>query len=67
MSMTKKDYELIAWAVKRSGIIPDKNRVRQQGRESMRRLIANDLAGSLYGDNPKFDKNKFLKACGIEQ
>ena len=63
--MTKKDYIVIAAAIWRSGYIKDKNAVRQQARESMRRLIINDLIGTLKKDNPKFDAQRFIKACGL--
>jgi hypothetical protein len=63
--MTKKDYELIAQSVYRSGIIKDKNQVRQLAREKMRRLIASDLAGSLYGQDKRFKREQFLIDCGV--
>ena len=63
--MTKKDYIIIASAIWRSGMIKDKNKVRQQAREDMRRLIAHDLCGELKGDNPRFDADKFLEACNV--
>ncbi len=65
--MTKKDYELIARSVWRSGYVPDKNKVRQVAKTAMRRLIAIDLASSLKEDNPRFDREKFMSACGITQ
>lgn len=64
MSMTKKDYELIATSIWRAGFVKDKNQVRQQARESMRRLIITDLISSLQHDNPSFNKEKFLQICG---
>ncbi len=63
--MTKKDYKIIAEAIWRSGFIQDKNSIRQQAKEDMRRLITYDLASSLANENPRFDKTKFYKACGI--
>lgn len=64
--MTKKDYIIVARSIWRSGMIQDKNKVRQQAREDMRRLIAHDLCGEMKADNPKFDANKFLKACNVQ-
>ena len=64
--MTKKDYELIAQSIWRSGYIKDKNWVRQLEREKMRRLIAIDLSSSLANENSRFDKIKFFQACGID-
>lgn len=66
--MTKKDYELIAGAVVRTMHVAswDKNQVRKQAKFEALKLIAHDLSGSLYVDNPKFDREKFLKSCGIQ-
>ena len=64
--MTKKDYELIAQSIWRSGCIEDKNKVRQLAREQMKRLIAIDLASSFENENPRFDSSNFFKACGID-
>lgn len=51
--MTKKDYELIAdWAAYCKDMPLD--------------LVALEiLATKLEGDNPKFDRDKFLTACGV--
>ena len=62
--MTKKDYELIAMSIWRSGVITDNNKIRQNAKENMRRLIAHDLIGSLK-HNANFDEDKFLKACDL--
>jgi hypothetical protein len=63
--MTKKDYVLIAESIWRSGYIKDKNKVRQEAKEDIRRLIAIDLASNLQQENPKFDRKKFMDACNI--
>ena len=63
--MSKKDYKIIAEAIWRSGYIKDSNKIRQEAKESMRRLIVNDLIGSLKQDNPRFDRDKFTEACGL--
>ncbi|AMD58903.1 hypothetical protein V6R85_02545 [Agrobacterium sp. CCNWLW32] len=63
--MTRKDYETIAAAIRRS---------RAKDREGIVRVIAGnmlddlaeDLAGELAADNPRFDTARFLKACGCE-
>lgn len=65
--MTKKDYNLIAESIWRSGFIKDKNKKRQESKENMRRLIAIDLSSSLKNENPKFNKDKFFNACGISK
>lgn len=67
--MTKKDYELIAGAFQRTTRVVhwfDKNKVKRQAKLEALGLLANDLAGTFYGENKKFDRNKFLEACGIE-
>lgn len=66
--MTKKDYELIAGSVRRSVRVTEwlsKNQVKREAKLEVLRLVANDLSGSLRADNPKFDQEKFLKACGV--
>lgn len=63
--MTKKDFDLIAISIWRSGAIADKNKVRQEAREKMRHLIAVDLASSLKNENQNFDEKHFLNACGL--
>ncbi len=65
--MTKKDYELIASVIWRSGVIRDKNQLRQQAKEAMRSLIVSGLIGELKHDNPNFNENLFIKACGLNQ
>jgi hypothetical protein len=62
--MTKKDYELIAREIWRAGYVADKNKVRQEAREAMRRLITINIARELKADNPRFDSLIFSKACG---
>ncbi len=65
--MTKKDYIIIAGAIHRSGMakaISEKCRLRLMGGEAMCKLIAIDLASSLQAKNPKFNRSKFMTACG---
>lgn len=67
--MTKKDYQLIADSVRRTIRVEEwteKNQVKKYAKIKALRLVASDLAGSLYGDNPKFDRERFLTACGIK-
>jgi hypothetical protein len=52
--MTKKDYELIAQAVCDVWC----NAQAQQ-------LIAESLAAALATDNPRFNRELFLSACGV--
>jgi len=62
--MTKQDYELIATAIWRAGFIKDKNKIRQEAKEDLKRLIVINLAVELKKDNPSFDNLKFSIACG---
>ena len=55
--MTRKDYQLIASALKESyyGV---------SDRDDWRK-ITKDMAKALASDNPAFNREMFLKACGI--
>lgn len=57
--MSRKDYEMIAavirWRVNNPGLV-DKLTLG---------LIAADLGMALKADNPRFDRDKFLEACGF--
>lgn len=71
--MTKKDYELIAGVVKyttpefRSDEHPDSyNAGWKDGAARQHAWLRDSLAETLAKNNPKFDRNKFLAACGIE-
>lgn len=52
--MTRKDYELIARTLKAYG----------NGGESVED-IAKLLAHNLSLENPRFDRERFLEACGV--
>jgi hypothetical protein len=69
MSMTRKDYELIAAAIKRHATKADKAVYhRFPGSQETRSALsdlADDLAGELAAANPAFKADKFLKACGV--
>lgn len=56
--MTKKDYELIADSLRTSYFNTHKSRDV--------RLAIIDMADALQITNSKFNRDKFLKACGIE-
>ena len=53
--MTRKDYVLIA----------DVLAVAWWASNDQRRHIAHDLADALGADNPRFDRDRFLVACGV--
>lgn len=50
--MTRKDYELIAATIREIPAFPSK------------RIVAEEFATALAGTNPRFDRDRFLKACG---
>lgn len=62
--MTRKDYEVIAAAIHRTGMAvkigPKKSS------EYALRLAAIDLAATMQNDNPRFDRARFLNACGVQ-
>lgn len=55
--MTKKDYELIA------GVL---NFRKKQINERVYKLLIADFINTLASKNPRFNKEKFLQACGVE-
>lgn len=63
MSLSKKDYEMIARVLrvnrKYSNVSPDAAAVIDD--------IARDLSVSLASDNHRFDKDRFLAACEVGQ
>lgn len=54
--MTKKDYELIA-SVLRAAITDYDHLVVID--------LARDFANALQADNPRFERDTFLRACGV--
>lgn len=58
--MTKKDYELIA------GVFYGLNFGATDERRATTNMIAERLASALAQANHRFDRAKFLKACGLE-
>ena len=55
--MTKKDYQAIADVIRAE--------VTRNGPIDSARRIAEGLAIILATDNPRFDRNRFLAACGF--
>lgn len=53
--MTKKDFEAIARILKS-----------KDGRIDAVEMIAEDLADLFAADNPRFDRDRFIEACGIQ-
>lgn len=61
MSMTKKDYELIAQTI--SDLLDDGDNDMLDGIGGMDKM-AKSIADALT-INPKFDRNRFMGACGL--
>ena len=60
--MTRKDYVLIADTL--SNLMKDFNNC---GGDSVSlSLVAEELADTLANDNPRFDRARFLDACGVK-
>lgn len=59
--MTRKDYIEIAKVLRnaKEEVLAD------QGRIGTIRQIALELCSVLKSDNPRFDKDRFLTACGL--
>lgn len=54
--MTRKDYELIAKVLKNSDEVAD---------DMTRNALADMFADALEDENPRFNRETFLRACGI--
>ena len=61
--MTRKDYRRIADAMLASKPAPywDANKHAQY------KVSVSRLCDALQADNPRFDRQKFMQACGVEQ
>ena len=66
--MTKKDYELIATALRQATITG--TCVRSSSDldlvNATHRAAASSLASALERDNPRFDRDRFLAACVLD-
>ena len=69
MSMTKKDYELIASEIEFAKINFVDNATGDKpydnGKYDTWYVMAINLATTLKNNNPKFDRERFLEACGV--
>ena len=74
--MTRKDYELIAVVLKRYTAADDANwthlesagfepSAKDRAMLQRTRLIVRDISAALANDNPRFNPDTFLKACGL--
>ncbi len=60
--MTRKDFVLIAEAIKATA---DANTANETAQWVWRRDMAVAFATRLAGTNARFDRDKFLRACGL--
>jgi hypothetical protein len=65
--MQKRHFDLIAGCVSRSRMATEIERNSQKRDAGLRgiRLVAIDLAATLHHQNPKFDRARFMEACGF--
>jgi hypothetical protein len=61
--MTRKDYVLIAEVIKTQ--IELSLKFEEEESRAGAQNIAYDLASKLSQDNPRFDRGRFLQACGV--
>ena len=63
--MTRKDYVLIAAQVRDMLLFEMQTQAYLDGAKAAHNSIAYRLAGALGQTNPRFDRERFLKACGV--
>lgn len=65
--MTRKDYVLIAEVLKGSRPAPytDLENLTSRNMWSIWRTTSRNMADALASDNPRFDRARFLEACGV--
>lgn len=63
--MTKKDYILQAEAIRDSKSALEYASLNLGETQRAIQVVAYTLANRLQKDNPKFDKNRFITACGL--
>lgn len=64
--MTRKDYELIAKAIKDVGLFYHVMGCRDVVTERVLSSVARELARELGADNVRFDKARFLESCEVD-
>ncbi len=63
MAMGRKQFEMIAKAVK--GQVALAEEASQDTGAFYLRNLADDLADGFRAENPRFDRDRFLRACGF--
>jgi hypothetical protein len=64
--MTRKDYVLIAVALRDTLLIDCPTEEFLNGAIAARDSAVLRVADALGRDNPRFDRERFLKACGVQ-
>lgn len=73
--MTKKDYAAIAAAINNGTVMfpdaanasnADRYEAFMAGANDQVKQIVRHIADVMQANNPRFDRERFLKACGIE-
>ena len=63
--MSRKDYELIARAIKDVGLFHSVGSSQMMRPEDVLFSVAMEVGRELANDNPRFDRGRFLVACGL--
>jgi hypothetical protein len=65
--MTRKDFELIADAFQHVALVgfASQEKGKRLSGVTVHATLARTLADALAADNPRFDRERFLTACGI--
>ena len=64
--MTRKDFEAIANSVRYGWAILRSDETAEDFAHRVKRNVALNLASELAGTNPRFDRGRFLEACGVD-
>ena len=69
--MTRKHFEAVAEIIRLSAplepALHENESIWIDGAKDMLGRVASDLADLFAQENPRFDREKFLRACGVEQ
>lgn len=57
--MTRKDYIMLAAAIASAGVFY------REGHEA-KRIVAESIVDALVRDNPRLDRDRFLRDCGVQ-
>jgi len=60
--MTRKDYIMIAEII----AFNQEQFVEGEDGRTLLKILANQFANELQADNPRFDRARFLAACGVK-